>query len=89
MLIILAVLDLISAITLAFVYFGIIIKFLIVASAVYLIVKGLIFLGDPASIIDIIIALSLLVSLMITLPKVIILIFGIFLLQKALLSFVS
>jgi hypothetical protein len=89
MLIILAVLDLIATLTLALVYFGIAIKFLIIASAIYLIVKGMIFLGDPASIIDIIIALGLFISLAITLPKIVILIFGIFLLQKALFSFVS
>jgi hypothetical protein len=89
MLIVFAILDLISALTLGLLYFNISVKFLILTSAIYLIVKGIIFLKDIASIIDLIIAGFLLISLFITIPKIVLLVFAIFLLQKAIFSFIS
>jgi len=89
LLIMLGILDLLSAATLGLLFFGITIKFLIIGAAIYLGIKGLIFLGDFASILDLIIAACLVTSLIITLPKFLLVVFAIVLIQKAIFSFAS
>jgi hypothetical protein len=89
MLVVLAALDLIAALTLILLSFGFFVKFLITASAIYLLVKGLIFIKDFASAFDIGIALFLFLSFAFSLPKVILLVSALFLLQKAAFSFLS
>lgn len=89
MLVVLAILDLLAAFTIALLYFGFIVKFMIIAAAIYLLIKGLVFLKDFASAFDIGIAMFLFLSLAITLPKIVLLLSGLFLLQKAAFSFLS
>jgi len=89
LLIILGILDLLSAATLGLLLLGITVKALIIGAAIYLGIKGLVFLGDFASIIDLIIAMLLVASLIITLPKFLIIVLAIVLIQKAIFSFAS
>jgi len=89
LLIMLGVLDLLSALMLLLLSFGVVFKSLIIASAVYLGIKGIIFLGDFASILDFVAALLLVISLAVALPKFILIIFAVILVQKAFFSFIS
>jgi len=89
LLIILGILDLLSAAILGLLFFGIPMKALIIGGAIYLGAKGLIFFGDFASILDLIIALFLVASLIITLPKLLFVVLAIVLIQKAIFSFAS
>jgi hypothetical protein len=87
MLFLLGILDMISASVLVLAFFGIIWKVLIIGSAVYLGIKGIIFIKDIASIFDLLAAACLILSLMFTLPKIIFIILALILAQKAFFSF--
>jgi hypothetical protein len=89
MLVVLAVLDLLAASPIVLLYFGLAVKFLIIAAGIYLLVKGLIFIKDIASAFDVGIALFLFLSLITPLPKIILIIAALFLIQKAAFSFLS
>jgi hypothetical protein len=86
MLALLAFMDFFSAVVLILLSLGVTIKVLLALAAIYLFVKGMIFVKDVASIIDIIIAVALFSSIFITLPKIAIIIFAIFLVQKSIFS---
>lgn len=89
---ILGVLDIISALLFwIFGFFHVLPETLIVSIAVYLIVKGIIFIIslDLASILDVISGLLIYLSLSFNLPAVVIIIITLFLLQKGLFSLVA
>ena len=86
MLIILAFLDLLSALVLILLAFGMTISYIVIPVVVYLAVKGVLFLRDFASIFDIIIAFVLLLSLIVSIPSAIVVIMAVFLSQKSFMS---
>ena len=86
MLIILAFLDLLSALVLILLAFGMAINFIVIPVAAYLAVKGLLFLKDFASIVDLIIAAVLVTSLFLNVPAIILMIMAVFLIQKSFMS---
>lgn len=86
---ILGIFDLIAAVSFwLFAFFHIIPSSVIIILALYLLIKGIIFLVsmDLASILDILAAILIFISLAIALPKVIIFLVSIYLLQKGVLS---
>ncbi len=89
---ILGILDIIAGIFFwLFCFFHIIPKPIIILLAFYLLVKGLSFLlsFDIASIFDVVFSIIIFLSLSLTIPKVIVVLFVILLIQKGILSLVS
>ena len=89
---ILGVLDILAGLIFwIFAFFGIIPNSLLVLFAFYLLVKGAVFLfsKDIASIIDVGIAFTIFLSLSFVVPKFIIIIISLYLIQKGVLSLIS
>lgn len=89
---IMGIVDLLAAVLFwIFAFFGIIPKSGIMLIAFYLLIKGAVFLisADVASILDIVCSLLIFIALSFSLPKILVFIVVLFLLQKGFFSLVS
>ena len=84
-------LDFLAAVLLLLVFFKLLTPLWLVAAGAYLLVKGWIFFivgRDFASITDVIIGLSFLLFAFVDIPRIIMIIFAVWLFQKSIFSFI-
>ncbi len=86
MLKLLGLMDILAAANLFIMAYGLNIPFLVALSAGYLIIKGMAFIKDFISVFEILIGVFIIFGFFFTLPKTLLVIFGLLILQKGIFS---
>ncbi|MEM2956176.1 MAG: hypothetical protein QW041_01190 [Candidatus Pacearchaeota archaeon] len=82
----LGIIDLLISLNIGLMIYGIYLKLIILIAGIYLIIKGLIFLSSLASVIDIITGILLIAGYFFIIPKFLLIIITLILLQKGIFS---